>query len=76
MKTETKELNDLIIDSHSGGVHIQPELNASTADSTVFMFCGSFAKKEEFCLDTKEPCQNRGTNAVYNIDENDHIKGS
>jgi hypothetical protein len=56
---ETRELYNLIIDSHGSGVPIRPELITSTDDSTVFIFCGSSTKKEAFCLVTKEFCLNR-----------------
>ena len=74
---ETRELYDLIMDL-CGGIPvfpIRPELINSTDNSTVFIFCGSTTKKDEFRLVTKESCLNRGTNSVYNIDECDHMNG-
>jgi hypothetical protein len=72
---ETRELYDLITDSRGGipAVLIRPALITSTDDSTVFIFCGSITKKDEFRLISKESCLNRGTNAVYNVDECDHM---
>jgi hypothetical protein len=32
-------------------------------------------KKDEFYLFTKEPCLIRGTNAVYHVDDYDHMNG-
>ena len=64
MNSKTRELYDLIIDSHGGGVPIRPELSTSTDESTVFIFCGSSTKKEESCLVTNESCLNRQTNSV------------
>jgi len=48
-------LYDLIIDSWSG-VHVvpvKPELITSTDDSTVFIFCGSTNKPDEFHLEQR-----------------------
>ena len=61
---QTRELYDLITDSCGGVpvVPIRPELITSTDDSTVFIFCGSTTKNDEFRLVTKESCLNRGTN--------------
>ena len=55
----------------------QSSLNLSIDDSTVFIFCGSGSttKKDEFRLVTQKSCLNRGTNAVYNVDEGDHKNG-
>ena len=39
------------------------------------IFCGSTTKKDEFLLVTKESCLNRGTNALYTVDECDLING-
>ena len=56
MMPKTRELYDLITDSCGGVpvVWIRPEFITSTDDSTVFNFCGSTAKKDEFHLVTKE----------------------
>ncbi len=74
---ETRELYDLITDSRGGVpvVLIRPELIISINDSTVFIFYGSTTKNDEFRLVTKESCLNRGTNAVYTVNECDHMNG-
>ena len=74
---ETRMLYDLITDSQNGVpvVPIKPELITSTDDSTVFIFCGSANKPDEFCLVTKKSCLNKGTTSVYNVDESDHMNG-
>ncbi len=55
---ETKKLYDLITDSWSGVplVCVKPELTTSTDDSSVFIFCGSAKKQDEFRLVTKKSC--------------------
>ena len=74
---ETRMLYDLITDSRNGVpvVPVKPELITSTDDSTVFIFCGSVNKQDEFRLVTKKSCLNKGTNSVYNVDESDHMNG-
>ena len=77
MMPETRERYDFITDSCGGVpvVPIRPELITSTDDSTVFIFCGSTTKKDEFHLVTKESCLNKGTHAVYTVNECDHMNG-
>ncbi len=74
---ETRMFYNLITDSRNGVpvVPVKPELITSTDDSTVFIFCGSNNKPDEFRLVTKKSCWNKGTNSVYNVDECDHMNG-
>ena len=74
---ETRMLYDLITDSQNGVpvVPIKPELITLTDDSTVFIFCGSTNKPDEFRLVTKKSCLNKGTNSVYNVDKSDYMNG-
>ena len=74
---ETRMLYDLITDSQNG-VHVVPiksELIILTDDSTVFIFCGSTNKPDEFRLVITKSCLNKGTNSVYNVDKSDYMNG-
>jgi hypothetical protein len=74
---ETRIIYNLITYSRNGVpvVPIKPELITSTDDITVFIFCGSNTKPDEFRLVTKKSCLNKGRNSVYKVNESDHMNG-